>query len=243
MVNTDVVANKVDIQGVRQEIAYRLEGVTQEIESTCKDCGRQPSDIQVVAVTKGQSLDAIAAAHQVGLVDIGESYFQEARAKQDSVEAPQRIRWHFIGHLQRNKAALAACRFVLIQSVDSLRLAQALSEKAQESGRIQDILVQVRLGAEATKYGIEPDNCQWLCDQVRQLSGLRLRGLMGITSCPHSGRSSARSEFNRIRALFEELDTPSRCILSIGMSADYADAIREGSTMLRLGTALFGPRN
>lgn len=168
----------------------------------------------------------------------GENYVQEARAKHIELSDLDSLQWHFIGHLQSNKAAEAVGSFALIQSVDSERLAAKLGEMALRSGVVQNILVQIHLGEEASKFGAAASEAPALCEAVAQTAGLRLLGLMGIA--PRS--ADPRPHFAKLRGLFEALPQESRRVLSMGMSADFEAAIGEGATMVRIGSALLGPR-
>lgn len=218
---------------ITDNVARVRERITRAAENT----GRRANDITLVAVTKKQSADAVRAVLAAGVRDIGENYIQEAVAKRAEV-GDSDARWHLLGHLQSNKAAAAAQTFDLIQSVDSIRLARLLGQQAARDGRVQPILLQVHLGDEATKTGLPPEQSVDVAAQMTEIAGVRLDGLMGIAPL----NESARPHFQRLRRLFEQLPTAQQQILSMGMTADFETAIEEGATLVRIGTAIFGPR-
>ncbi len=201
--------------------------------------------VRIVAVTKGQPVEAILAAQSAGLLDVGENRVQEAIGKMDSV-GESGVCWHMIGHLQTNKAKQVPGNFGLVHSVDSLRLAEALQKAVDRSGEVEvlDVLLQVNVAREPQKAGCEPDVVDEIASVVSELSALRLRGLMTMAPFVDDERTQ-RKVFAALRALRENLassgiDAPE---LSMGMSHDYKSAIAEGATMLRLGTVLFGERS
>ena len=194
--------------------------------------GRNPEEVTIVAVTKGFGPEVCRAAFDAGLRILGENRVQEAVAKMDAVQGPE---WHLIGHLQTNKARLAAGRFALIQSVDSRHLADALARINVE----QKVLVEVNVAREPRKTGVDPAGAQELLDAVAEM--LDLQGLMAMG--PAEG--DPRPAFDELRTIRDEaqqrLGKPLP-ILSMGMSGDFEVAVKAGSTMVRLGTVLFGPR-
>ena len=194
-----------------------------------------------MAVSKRQPAEAALAAVAAGAGDLGENYVQEAIAKQaEMAEAGSvKCRWHLIGHLQTNKARLAVDRFELIQSVDSARLARAIGAAADSAGKLQDVLVQVKLGHEDTKEGVDAASFEALISCILDTRCLRLQGLMGIAPAG----ANPQPYFRELRRQFEQLPGENRRTLSMGMSGDFAEAIREGSTMVRIGAAIFGERN
>ena len=195
--------------------------------------------VTIVAVTKGFGTDAIQAALAAGIADIGENRVQEAVQKQDALPRTD-IRWHLIGHLQRNKAKLVPGRFELVHSLDSFELADALNQRAEALR----VLLQVNVAREPQKSGCLPEQAPALARQIAALGGLRLEGLMTLAPLTDDVDVQRRT-FRGLRVLRdtikkeEDLWLP---ILSMGMSADYATAVAEGATVIRLGTALFGPR-
>jgi len=220
-------------------IATNVADVRARIARAATAVGRDPSSITLVAVSKTIPPDRIREAWEAGIVDFGENYYQEARAK--IAELPKQIRWHFIGHLQTNKAKYVAGRFALVQSLDSEELALELARRASATGVVQPVLVEVKLDPAATKYGVPPEDAIAFCERVRAIAGLQLMGLMGIAPIVQSP-NEARPYFSALKQLFEQLPEENRRVLSMGMSADFEVAIEEGSTMVRVGTAIFGPR-
>jgi len=203
-----------------------------------------PQLVAIVAVTKGFGTDAIRAAREAGLADIGENRVQEALQKQEELgDGSQElgIRWHLIGHLQRNKAKLVPGRFELVHSVDSLELATELSKRATTPLRV---LLQVNVAREPQKNGSAPEDAPALARQVAELEHVRLEGLM--TLAPFTDDVDVqRRTFRGLRVLRDRIKEEVGVwlpTLSMGMSGDYATAVAEGATVIRLGTVLFGPR-
>lgn len=202
--------------------------------------GGHGQDVAIVAVTKTHGPEAVEAAYAAGLTDVGENKVQEALAKMPLVSAP--VRWHLIGHLQRNKVKFTA-PFHLLHGVDSRRLAEAIDAFACGRDAVTDVLVQVNVVGEATKGGLPPDAWDAEAAAWRGLRGLCVRGVM--TMAPFGAdEATLRAVFGgarRARDIFRAAGHPADA-LSMGMSEDYAVAVEEGATMVRLGTALFGPR-
>lgn len=205
---------------------------------------RAPQPITIVAVTKGFGTDAIRAALDAGLADIGENRVQEAVQKQEELGVRSQelgIRWHLIGHLQRNKARVVAGRFDLVHSLDSLELARELDRRSQAPQRV---LLQVNVAREAQKSGCAPEDAPMLARQIAALGALRLEGLMTLAPLTDDVDVQRRT-FRGLRDLrdrIKEEDGVWLPTLSMGMSDDYVSAVLEGATVIRLGTALFGPR-
>jgi len=217
-------------------VADNLKRLNEQIAVAAERAGRRPDEITLVTVTKKQPAAAVASALAAGAADIGENYVQEAAEKRAEIRAG---RWHLLGHLQGNKAKLAVSLFDLIQSVDSVQLAQTLGKYAQTAGKVQDILLQVHLGVEATKTGMALDQAGDTSGEIAAMSGIALRGLMGIA--PFG--VDPRPHFRDLRRLFETLPPANRQVLSMGMSGDFETAVEEGTTMVRVGTAIFGARS
>ncbi|MGA2384262.1 MAG: YggS family pyridoxal phosphate-dependent enzyme [Gemmatimonadales bacterium] len=219
-----------------------LAAVRGRIAAAAARGGRRSDDVTIIAVTKGHPLERVREAAGAGLLDIGESRVQEAAAKQAAwPDAP--VRWHLIGHLQRNKARLAVGRFALIHSLDSLRLADALETAAAAAGVVQEVLVEVNVAREPQKSGAMPEDAPDLVAHAARLSHLRVRGMM--TLAPDTQDTGVqRQVFRRLRELKDGLATPALplAVLSMGMSGDYEAAVEEGATLVRLGTILFGER-
>ena len=210
------------------------------------EAGRDPAEITLVAATKVQSSDTIRAAIAAGIAVCGENRVQELTAHLDDY-AYDGAKIHFIGHLQTNKVRFVVGRVDLIESVDSPRLLEAVQRQAEKLNLVQDILLEVNIGREESKGGCLPEDLPALARQAAALSHVRLRGLMAIppaAAAPGDNRrffAATRQLFVDIRSQIGDNDTDIDC-LSMGMSDDYEDAVREGATLVRLGTALFGPR-
>jgi len=222
------------------EIARRFERLRERIEGACARAGRSSADVTLVAVTKTQPLGVIEAAVQAGLAVFGENYVQEARSKIEGLSSSPPVSWHFIGHLQSNKAGQAVRLFDAVHSVDSAKLARELSRRAEALGKRLPVFIQVNLAGEASKSGASPDQVPDLAAQVRELAGLELTGLMTLP--PHfNAPDQARPYFAALKELKARL-SPEPPELSMGMTGDFEAAIEEGATLIRVGTALFGPR-
>ncbi len=220
------------------DIAGNVAGVRARIAAAAARSGRRPEEITLVAVTKGVDLARIRAAVAAGITDVGESRVQEAAPKVAALRAD--VRWHLVGHLQRNKAGLAAGLFSVIHSLDSIRLAGDLSRRAP---RPLDVLLEVNVARERQKFGVAPDDLAPLVRGILQLPRLRVAGLMTIPP-QHPDPERARPVFRRLRELRDELARvlgTSLPHLSMGMSDDVEVAVEEGATFVRLGRALFGP--
>lgn len=222
------------------DIAENLRAVRERIAAAAKRSGRAETDIVLVAVTKTRGVDEIRAAVACGVTDIGENYVQEAELKYG--EIGEIARWHMIGHLQRNKVRRAVEFCSLIHSVDSLELAKEIGRRAEALGKTVDCLIEVQVSGEATKFGIEPDEAIALADRISGVSGIRVRGLMGMAPFL-ADPEGTRPFFARLRELWDKLPDEQRLYLSMGMTQDFEIAIEEGANMVRIGTAIFGPRS
>ncbi len=224
------------------QLLSRWTATCQEIQAAALACGRSPGDVTLIAVSKFHPLEAITALAAQGQIDFGENYIQEAQGKIASCR--QEVRWHFIGHLQSKKANAAAGQFALIHGVDSAKLAQKLHKKAESLGLCQPVLVQVNVAREEQKSGINEEDLPGFLEQLLALSGLRLDGLMLMPPIQPDPEKS-RPFFARLRELKEENERRfhiSLPQLSMGMTSDFAVAIAEGATLIRVGTKIFGPR-
>ncbi len=219
-----------------------LAAVRTRIAAAAARAGRRADEVSIVAVTKGHTVERAREAAAAGLLDLGENRVQEALAKQDAWPGAP-VRWHLIGHLQRNKAKLAAGRFALIHSLDSVRLAEALEAAAAAAGIVQEVLVEVNLAREPQKSGALPEEAPALLARAAALPHLAVRGMMAMA--PYTTDAGVqRQVFRQLRQLRDRLATPDLPlgVLSMGMSGDFEIAVEEGATMLRLGTILFGER-
>ncbi|MGD2152605.1 MAG: YggS family pyridoxal phosphate-dependent enzyme [Gemmatimonadales bacterium] len=228
-----------------ERLGRALPQLREQLERACERAGRSNADsITVVGVTKGHPLEATFAARDAGLQVIGENRVQEARAKWEAA-GDLGLSWHLVGHLQRNKVRQALQMFELIHSVDSLRLAAAIDKEAERLGHSVSILVQVNASGEESKYGFAVDDAFGPIAEICDLRHIRVEGLM--TMAPFTADEDVlRKTFRRTRALFDrcrdDLDRFGGQHVSMGMTNDFEIAVEEGSTMVRIGTALFGER-
>ncbi|NVM57316.1 MAG: YggS family pyridoxal phosphate-dependent enzyme [Desulfobacterales bacterium] len=226
-------------------IKNRLKLVKERIEAVALACGRDPKTVKLVAVIKTVPVDRILAVIKAGVADLGENYVQEAREKIEALH-DKSVSWHFIGHLQSNKAKYAVKLFDLIHSVDSLKLARELNKRAGALGKAQKILIQVNISGEATKSGIDTERAVDLVRQIAPLENLAICGLM--TMPPYfNSPDKVRPYFRALNALQnlirkEAIPNVNMTELSMGMSGDFETAIEEGATLVRIGTAIFGER-
>ena len=224
------------------EIEANLDRVNSAIATAAEKAGRNRKDIQLVAVSKTHPAESVHAAFDAGQVLFGESRVQEARAKIPLL--PSSLRWHFIGHLQKNKIRHALPFFELLQSIDSLALAQDVDRIAGEDGLRPHVLLEVNVAGEGSKFGFQPDALRAQLEALLQLSCLTIEGLMTIPPLAPEAESS-RKYFAALRELRDVLEREFRVQLpqlSMGMSDDFPVAIEEGATLVRVGTAIFGKR-
>jgi pyridoxal phosphate enzyme (YggS family) len=221
-------------------IAAAVARVRARIAAAAARAGRPPGDITLVAVTKGVALSRIREAVSAGMIDIGESRVQEAAPKVAALR--EVVRWHLVGHLQRNKAPLAAGLFNVVHSLDSVRLAETLSRHAPQR---LDVLVQVNVAREPQKYGVPPEGLADVLRGAASLPEIRVVGLMTIPPL-HPDPEHARSVFRRLHTLRDEVAKVLGTALphlSMGMTDDFEVAVEEGATLVRVGRAIFGPRD
>jgi|694.fasta_scaffold08994_9 pyridoxal phosphate enzyme (YggS family) len=222
-------------------VAQNYGRVKEKIAELALACNRDPTEIEIVAVSKGYTWQHLQPAYQKGCRNFGESRWQESVEKIET--APKDINWHFIGPLQKNKVRKVIASFDLIHSVDSLELAEKISEVAQELDKTVSILLEVNTSGEAAKHGFAPNELEKTFDGIRNLSHLRLEGLMTMASLG-ADEKTIRNCFATLRKLrkgFLQKEDPSFMHhLSMGMSQDYPWAVEEGATLLRIGTAIFG---
>ena len=224
-------------------VKENLKLVLEEIESA--KCRREifsEEDVTLVAVTKNHGVDLMREVIDAGVKDIGENRVQEVAEKLKVLER-EGVTKHLIGHLQTNKAKQAVRLFDVIHSVDSEHLAEAINSAAEAVGKVQDILIQVNLANEDTKFGVSEENLRGLIEKVETLENLRLRGLMMIAP-NYADVEKCRSLFRGMRKIYEELKKTRQNVdmLSMGMTHDYKIAVEEGANIVRVGTAIFGER-
>jgi len=226
-------------------IKENLKKVQERIEAACQRSGRKTSDVTLIAVSKTKPEEDIMALYETGQRDFGENYIQELRKKHDGL--PKDIRWHMIGHLQRNKVKYIAEYVSLIHSVDSLLLAQTIEKEAVKHDRVIPILIEVNVAREESKFGVSIEDAPKLADQIADLPHVRVEGFM--TSAPFvEDPEEDRPFFRSLRQLSVDMNSKNYNnvnvnVLSMGMTNDFEVAVEEGSTMVRVGTAIFGERN
>jgi pyridoxal phosphate enzyme (YggS family) len=232
----------------QKELAARLTAVRRQLAAACERAGRAPGEVTLIAVSKTFPWEDIRQAYDLGLRDFGENYMQEARRKQEQAAGCAGLRWHFIGHLQRSKVRYWHPGFHLLHTLDSLELAAALDRKADREGWRLKVLVQVKLGDEVSKSGVAPAALPSLLAGLRSFPRLEVQGLMTIPPYMVDPEDS-REYYRTLRELREQLcreglvDPAVFRQLSMGMSHDFAVAVEEGATMVRVGSAIFGARS
>jgi hypothetical protein len=239
---------KKDVKLQSDGIAALIGAVKRRISDAAIRAGRRPEEVRLVAVTKTVEATRVREAIEAGIMTFGENRVQEAQRKISSLgsQIPDQVEWHLIGHLQRNKARYAVRLFELIHTIDSIRLAEEVNRQAKRMGKIQRVLVQVKLSEEETKHGVSESGLSALIERIEGLDNLRLEGLMTMPPF-FEDPEMTRPYFRRLRELRDEINA-SRIThhplseLSMGMSHDFEVAIEEGATMVRIGTAIFGER-
>ena len=226
-------------------IQENLAFVKNKIHDACQESKRKETEITLIAVSKTKPLSMLEVAYQCGCRDFGENKVQELLEKAEVL--PKDIRWHMIGHLQRNKVKYIIGKTALIHSVDSVRLAQEISKEAGKKEITVSILIEVNIGSEESKYGVAPEQAEELLREISQLPYLKIEGFMAVAPYTEDAESN-RQYFERLRDLSvdiksKNIDNVYMDVLSMGMSGDYAVAIQEGATMVRVGTGIFGERD
>lgn len=229
------------------QLLNNLKEIYRKMAHAAMKVGREPSEVTLIAVTKTVDVDLIRSAVDVGLRVFGENRVREAQRKVRSEELSvmnERIRWHLIGHLQKNKVKIAVELFDLIHSVDSFELAEIISKQAESLNKTQRILLQVKLSDEESKHGISKDNLSSFIERTCSLGSLNVEGLMTIPPF-FDDAEKVRPYFRELRTLRDGLEKSGFKLheLSMGMSGDFEAAIEEGATMVRVGTAIFGERS
>jgi len=226
-------------------VAARLAGVRARIDAAARGAGRDPSSVRLVAVSKTFPIDAVREAYAAGHRDFGENRVQEALEK-IAASADLALRWHLLGHLQTNKARKAAAAFAMIQSLDNVELLRRLDAVAAETGHTPELLVQVDLAGEATKYGARPEEVPTIFEAAASCVAARVVGIMTLPPIPETPED-ARPWFRRLQDLRQgwlAAGVPPGMLreVSMGMSGDFEVAVQEGATIVRVGTAIFGSR-
>lgn len=226
-------------------IKDNLETIHTRIKMAAEKCGRDPGTVRLVAVSKTMPREKLVQAVEAGVRTLGENYVQEAREKfNDLYTLP--VSWHFIGHLQSNKAKYVVKIFDLIHSVDSLKLAREINKQAEKINKIQDILIQVNISQETTKSGTRTEQTLEIVQRISRLENVSVRGLMTMPpffNAPERVQPYFKA-LRELRDLIKEKDIPNVFMdeLSMGMTGDFEAAIQEGATLVRIGTAIFGER-
>ena len=229
-------------------IYENVKEIREKIAEAAKKSGRRPDEIKLIGVTKTIETDRIKELLAAGVEDIGENKVQEFLPKYDTLEGSDTrpARWHFIGHLQRNKVKFIADKVDLIHSVDSLPLAEEINKRAGEAGRKLDVLAEVNIAGETAKYGFAPDSVLSVVEKLQKMSNIQLTGLMCVAPFVENPEKN-RVYFEKMRSLCVDIQSSylyytTKLDLSMGMTGDFTVAIEEGATMVRIGTALFGNR-
>ena len=226
-------------------IKENLQEVERRICEACKRSGRDRSEVQLIAVSKTKPVSMIEEAYAEGIRRFGENKPQELRDKYEEMEKD--IKWHMIGHLQRNKVKYVVGRAALIHSVDSMRLAETISEEGVKKGVTVPVLIEVNVAGEESKFGVTLEETEGLVREIAKLPSIQIKGLMTIAPYVEDPEEN-RVHFSRLKQLSvdiknKNIDNVSMDVLSMGMTGDYQVAIEEGATMVRVGTGIFGERN
>lgn len=227
-----------------ESICQNIDSIRRRIAAAAAKSGRNPEDIRIIAVTKTVEPERINEAVKAGIVDLGENRVQELCEKYDKID--KKCRWHMIGHLQTNKVKYIIDRIHMIHSVDRIELAQEIQKRAEKAGRVLDVLIQVNIAREDTKYGIYEEQALDFIKALSSFRNIKIKGLMTIG--PYTlNPEEVRPVFRRLRKLLidireENIDNIDMDFLSMGMSNDYEVAVEEGANMIRIGTAIFGHR-
>ena len=240
----------------KEQIANNLDAIRERIKAAALKAGRNPEDITLIAVSKLNPAESVLAVIEHGQTDFGENWVKEMLEKQAEVEkslsevsyaTSGEIKWHFIGHLQTNKVKQLIGKTVLIHSVDSVKLATFIDNESKKKDTVTDILLEINIGDEESKYGIGPNDAVKFADSLKDLKNIRIRGLMTVAPICDDPEAN-RPYFKKMRELFVDIksknyDNISMDILSMGMTLDFETAIEEGATHVRVGTGIFGARD
>lgn len=219
--------------------------VEKRVDEACKRAGRNRTDVTLIAVSKTKPVEDVREAMVDGIIDFGENKVQEIMDKQEVIH--EKLNWHMIGHLQRNKVKYIVDKVCLIHSVDSIRLANQIEEEASKKGVVANILVEVNVAGEDSKFGVKPEETENLVREIAKLEHVKVRGLMTIAPYVDNPEEN-RVYFKALKQLLvdikrKNIDNVHMEILSMGMTGDFEVAIEEGATMVRVGTGIFGKRN
>lgn len=226
-------------------LSENLNQVEQKITESCKNSNRNREEVTLIAVSKTKPVETVKEAYDLGVRVFGENKVQELLDKYEAL--PKDIHWHMIGHLQRNKVKYIIDKVDLIHSVDSVRLAETIEKEAAKKDLIVNILIEVNVAKEESKFGLMPEELDEFIDRIADFSHIRVKGLMTIAPFVENSESN-RAVFRSLRKLSvdidgKNIDNVNVSVLSMGMTNDYQVAIEEGATMVRVGTGIFGERN
>lgn len=226
-------------------VQENLRSVQSKIEAACRRSGRDPKEVTLIAVSKTKPIQMIQEAIEAGKKEFGENKAQEMKEKQETL--PKDIKWHFIGHLQTNKVKYVVGRAALIHSVDSLHLAEAIEKESTKQNLVSDILVEVNVAQETSKYGLKTEDVEQLIREIAKLPHIHVCGLMTIAPYVEDPEQN-RDIFCQLKKLSvdiatKNIDNVDMSVLSMGMTGDYEVAVEEGATHVRVGTGIFGERD
>jgi len=223
-----------------------IEKIKSQIRETLENCGREGDEVTLIAVSKTQPSSRINEAVSCGITDIGENYVQEFIGKYSEILGKDKINFHFIGHLQKNKVKYIVDKVSLIHSLDSFELAKEIDKQSKKISKVTNVLIQVNLVNEPSKSGVDRENLYELISEVSKLENVKISGLMAIPPFYYD-EQELKGYYSEMRRLFEDIkgknfENVEMKYLSMGMSNDFAIALKEGSNMIRIGTAIFGQR-
>lgn len=225
-------------------VARQYDEIKKRVEAACQRAGRNPEEVTLIAVSKTKPVEMLREAYEAGTRDFGENKVQEILAKEPKL--PEDIRWHMIGHLQTNKVRQIVGKTCLIHSVDSVRLAEEIHKESVKKGLVTQILLEVNVAEEESKFGFHVEEVEDALKQIQELSGVCVRGLMTIAPFVDNPEDN-RPVFQKLNKLYvdmktKNIDNDTMNILSMGMTGDFEVAVEEGATMVRVGTGIFGAR-
>lgn len=226
-------------------ISENIKSIREKIDNAAQKAGRDPKDVLLLAVSKTVDVPRIKAAVAEGLDELGENHVQEIMEKYEPM-GPD-VKWHMIGHLQTNKVKYIIDKVKLIHSVESLKLAEEINKQAKKHGLVMDILVEINMAKEESKYGIMPEDAPSFIESLSSLENIRVRGLMTVAPNVENGEEN-RVYFRNMKKLLVDINAKNinninMDVLSMGMTGDYITAVEEGATIVRVGTGIFGKRN
>ncbi|MEQ2371848.1 YggS family pyridoxal phosphate-dependent enzyme [Blautia sp. CLA-JM-H16] len=226
-------------------VAENLIQVQKNIEEACKKVNRDPDEVTLIAVSKTKPVEMLKEAYEAGARVFGENKVQEIVDKYDQM--PSDVKWHMIGHLQRNKVKYIVDKVAMIHSVDSLRLAETIEKEAEKKNVVVPILIEVNVAEEESKFGLKPEEVLSFIEQIADFSHIQIKGLMTIAPYVENAEEN-REIFRELKKLSvdiaaKNINNVTMSVLSMGMTGDYMVAVQEGATMVRVGTGIFGARN